>query len=114
MDANYAIEKEGKPAGSTDRKNRQRRIYAGRRTPSRLWGAVEAVGERHGARPFNNMFLKIEELPDIIWAFSPKGWTDSELAVDWLRRVFVLKTSKQGRHSILIVDNHNSHITREF
>jgi hypothetical protein len=31
----------------------QRRIYAGRRTPSRLWGAVEAVGERHGARPFN-------------------------------------------------------------
>jgi hypothetical protein len=23
------------------------------RAPSRLWGAVDAVGERHGARPFN-------------------------------------------------------------
>jgi hypothetical protein len=59
------------------------------------------------------MFLKTEE-PDIIWAFSLKRWTDSELAIDWPRRVFVLKTSKQGRHSILILDNHNSHIIREF
>jgi hypothetical protein len=23
------------------------------RAPSRLWGAVDAVGERHGTRPFN-------------------------------------------------------------
>jgi hypothetical protein len=41
-------------AGSIDTKNRLRRIYAGRRTPSRLWGAVEAVGECDGARPFNS------------------------------------------------------------
>jgi DDE superfamily endonuclease len=62
----------------------------------------------------DHMFPKIEELSDIIWAFPPKGWTDSELAVDWLHHVFILKTSKQDRHSILILDNHNSHIIGEF
>jgi hypothetical protein len=60
------------------------------------------------------MFPKTEELPDMIWAFSPKGWTENELAVDWLRCVFVPKTSKQGKHTILILDNHNSHTTGEF
>jgi hypothetical protein len=67
MEADCAIENEGKPAGSAgsagsintiNRQRRQlrrqlRKIYAGRRAPSRLWGAVEAVGECHGARPFN-------------------------------------------------------------
>jgi DDE superfamily endonuclease/Tc5 transposase DNA-binding domain len=84
---------------------------------------IECVGINRAIKPYlifigkaleDHMFLKTEELPDIIWAFSPKGWIDNELAVDWLRRVFVPKTSKQGRHSILILDNHNSHIIGEF
>jgi hypothetical protein len=35
-----------------------------------------------GKAPEDHMFPKTEELPDIIWTFSPKGWTDNELAVD--------------------------------
>jgi DDE superfamily endonuclease len=67
-----------------------------------------------GKAPEDHMFPQQSELPDAIWAFSPKGWTDNELAVDWLRRIFVPKTSRQGKHSILILDNHKSHITGEF
>ena len=40
-----------------------------------------------GKNPEHHMFPEHEELPDVIWAFSPKGWTDEELAVDWLRRM---------------------------
>ena len=70
-----------------------------------------------GKFPEEHMFPSIQELqelPDCTWAFSPKGWTDSELAKDWLRQVFIPKTLKQGRHSILILDNQDSHITGEF
>jgi DDE superfamily endonuclease len=67
-----------------------------------------------GKSPEDYMFSRIEELPDVIWAFSSKGWTDNKLAVDWLHRIFVPQASKQGKHSILILDNHNSHITGEF
>ena len=67
-----------------------------------------------GKSPEDHMFPKTEEFPDVIWAFSPKGRTDNELAMDWLHRVFVPKTSRQGKHSILMLDNHKSHITGEF
>jgi hypothetical protein len=90
---------------------------------SNQWATIiECVGVNRATKPYlifigkapeDHMFPKTEDLPDIIWAFSPKGWTDSELAVDWLRRVFVPKTSRQGKHSILILDNHNSHTTGE-
>jgi DDE superfamily endonuclease len=60
------------------------------------------------------MFPKTKELPDIIWAFSPTRWTDNDLAINWLYYVFVLKTSRQGKHLILILNNCNSHITGEF
>jgi DDE superfamily endonuclease len=91
---------------------------------SNQWATIiECVGVNRAIKPYlifigkfpeDHMFPKTEELPDVIWAFSPKGWTDNELAVDWLRRVFVPKTSKQGKHSILILDNHKSHTTGEF
>jgi DDE superfamily endonuclease len=91
---------------------------------SNQWATIiECVGVNRATKPYlifigkapeDHTFPKTEDLPDIIWAFSPKGWTDSELAVDWLRRVFDPKTSRQGKHSILILDNHNSHTTGEF
>jgi DDE superfamily endonuclease len=62
----------------------------------------------------NHIFLRTEELSNIIWAFSFKGWTDNGLAINWLRYLFVLKTLKQDKHSILILNNHGSHIIGEF
>jgi DDE superfamily endonuclease len=67
-----------------------------------------------GRSPEDHMFPVNEELTELIWAFSPKGWTDNELAVDWLKRVFMPQTSRQGRHSILIIDGHDSHCSGEF
>ncbi|ERF76577.1 hypothetical protein EPUS_05850 [Endocarpon pusillum Z07020] len=64
--------------------------------------------------PEEHMFPQNKELPDVIWAFSPKGWTDEELATDWLHRIFVPQTARKGKHSILILDNHKSYTTGEF
>jgi hypothetical protein len=93
---------------------------------SNQWATIiECVGVKRAIKPYlifigkapeDHMFPKTEELPDVIWAFSPKGWTDSELAVDWLRLATTgirPKNVKTGKHSILILDNHNSHTTGE-
>ncbi len=37
-----------------------------------------------GKSPKHYMFPQHKELPDVIWAFFSKGWTDKELTVDWL------------------------------
>ena len=64
--------------------------------------------------PKDHMFSHNDELSDIIWAFSPKEWTDRELAVDWLQHIFISKMSRQNKHSFLILNNHDSYITDEF
>ncbi|ERF69214.1 hypothetical protein EPUS_02181 [Endocarpon pusillum Z07020] len=66
-----------------------------------------------GKAPELHMFPAIDELPDIIWAFSLKGWTDNELGIDWLRRIFIPQRPI-GKHSILILDGHDSHSTGLF
>jgi hypothetical protein len=45
-----------------------------------------------GKRPETNWFPATSKLPDFIYGFSGKGWTDNELAVDWLRRIFISET----------------------
>jgi len=67
-----------------------------------------------GKEPQNNWFLPSNQLPNWIWAFSPKGWTDNELGLDWLRKCFLPRTEREGKTRILILDNHDSHITGEF
>lgn len=49
-------------------------------------------------------------------AISPNGWTDGELALQWLRNDFNAKTKEKadGRTRILIVDGHSSHYTPAF
>ncbi|KIM20721.1 hypothetical protein M408DRAFT_81549, partial [Serendipita vermifera MAFF 305830] len=46
-------------------------------------------------------------------AASPKGWTDAEIAYEWLRDVFDPQTSEiaKGSTRLLILDGHNSHCT---
>jgi DDE superfamily endonuclease len=39
--------------------------------------------------PETNWFPPNEQLPDFIYAFSKKGWSNDELAVDWLWRIFL-------------------------
>ena len=94
------------------------------KTGNTQWTTViECVGINRAIKPYiihtgkapeDHWFLRNQDLPDVIWAFSPKGWTDNELALDWLRRIFIPITSKQNKHSILILDNHESHTTGLF
>jgi DDE superfamily endonuclease len=37
-----------------------------------------------GKNPETNWFPPNKRLPDFIYAFSEKGWSNDELAVDWL------------------------------
>ena len=67
-----------------------------------------------GKRPQNNWWNISETLPDWLWAFSPKGWIDNELGLEWLKRNFIPETQNGQNRRLLILDNHESHITGEF
>jgi hypothetical protein len=49
-------------------------------------------------------------------AISPNGWTDSYLAIEWLKRSFEPFTRPNYSHDwrLLVLDGHESHITWEF
>ena len=42
--------------------------------------------------PEDHMFPNNEELPNIIWIFSLKKWTDNELTINWLQQIFIPQT----------------------
>ncbi|KAJ3558517.1 hypothetical protein NM688_g878 [Phlebia brevispora] len=47
--------------------------------------------------------------------YSKKGWTDSELGVEWIKHFDQhTKAKSKGRPRLLLVDGHNSHCTLEF
>ena len=80
-------------------------------SPSR---AIQPYMIFQGRMPETGWFPSTWELPQFLYAFSDKGWTDDELAVDWLERIFVPKTQNDRKHRILIVDGHRSHTTGKF
>ncbi len=49
-------------------------------------------------------------------ALSEKGWTNNELGVEWLSKIFEPSTASRtvGTHRLLILDGHSSHATPEF
>ena len=67
-----------------------------------------------GQNPETNWFPPNHKLPDFLYAFSKKGWSNDQLAVDWLQRIFLPETSNGQKHRILILDNHGSHETGLF
>jgi DDE superfamily endonuclease len=66
-----------------------------------------------GKNPETDWFPPNDQLPNFIYAFSEKGWSDDELAIDWLHRIFLQETPKE-KHQILILNGHRSHLTGEF
>ena len=50
------------------------------------------------------------------FSYSPKGWTDDQLALEWLQQVFLPETQLKWGDlpHLLIFDGHGSHITFEF
>ena len=67
-----------------------------------------------GKQPETNWVPDTWELPHYLYAFSEKGWTDNDLGVDWLKRIFIPETFDGQKHRILIIDGHDSHETGNF
>jgi hypothetical protein len=71
-------------------------------------------GEVNTYGQFGN--LKVEDA-DTRFAKSPKGWTDNELAYQWLIEVYhpySLKRIQLGEKRLLILDGYSSHINVKF
>ncbi|KAF3901954.1 hypothetical protein ABW20_dc0106854 [Dactylellina cionopaga] len=59
----------------------------------------------------------IEDAKDWLFATSPSGWSDGDLGVRWLERLFDRFTSnglRENQWRMLILGGHESHITAEF
>lgn len=53
------------------------------------------------------------------WAYptygvSQNGWTDNELGLEWLKKVFHPETVRLGGRRLLLIDGHSSHVSAEF
>jgi len=50
------------------------------------------------------------------FSYSLNGWTDDRLALEWLRKVFLLETNERCDNlpQLVIFDGHGSHIPFEF
>jgi hypothetical protein len=54
-------------------------------------------------------------VPDWIYTTSENGWTAKVIGLEWLRRIYIPETTPDlGRHRMLILDGHGSHINIEF
>ncbi|KAG9082662.1 hypothetical protein FS749_006670 [Ceratobasidium sp. UAMH 11750] len=51
-----------------------------------------------------------------VWATSPKGWTNNELGVEYIKAFdgWTKELSVNGQWQCLILDGHGSHLTYEF
>ena len=56
--------------------------------------------------------LKMDERMKI--AVSEKGWTDSELGLEWLKHFEEHTRAMVGKHRLLIMDGHASHASEQF
>lgn len=52
--------------------------------------------------------------PEAVYAVSENGWTDNEIGLAWLSKVFHPETVKIGGRRLLLIDGHASHVSVEF
>jgi hypothetical protein len=56
-----------------------------------------------------------ESVPDWIYTTSENRWTANVIGLEWLRRIYIPETTPDpGRHRMLILDRHGSHVDIEF
>jgi hypothetical protein len=95
----------------------------GTRTWVTVVEAVSAVGKvlppmiiNEGAGHYYGWYAELNEEDQATFAFSPNGWTDSVLGLEWLRDNFD-KYTREGaseRWRLLLVDGHVSHVSWQF
>lgn len=55
-----------------------------------------------------------ETWPDPIYSVSDNGWTNNEIGLQWLQKVFHPTTVGLGGRRLLVIDGHVSHVSVEF
>jgi hypothetical protein len=92
---------------------------------NREWvSIIECLSSRGYILPpfviFEGKRIQIDWIPDSIASkvkvqVSPNGWTDNQIALEWLKH-FDRHTASQtrGKYRLLILDGHASHVTFEF
>ena len=58
--------------------------------------------------------MPTEEMPKWRWGFSDSGWSNNQLAIEWIRDWFIPQTGGHGKHRLLVLDGHESHESLEF
>jgi hypothetical protein len=58
-------------------------------------------------------------MPDWLIATTSKGWTSNDIALRWLKEIFLPETVRKLGNSriaprILVLDGHGSHVTGDF
>ena len=114
------VAKKAKVICRRNRKNPRIR-QPGNREWVTLFEAISAVG---GTLPGFFIYMgeahlmgnhDYEERDDAAFGLSSTGWTNDRLGVRWLKEHFEPKTrSTPGKHRLLILDGHSSHLTVEF
>ena len=63
-----------------------------------------------------NTWLHPDDAPDWYYATTDSAWTNSELGLQWLKKLFLPETAptEQRAHRLLLCDGHSSHMTPEF
>lgn len=69
---------------------------------------------QRGKAPESHWLPSDTNLPNWHFAWQQKGWTDNELGLDWLLKVFLPLTKRGDNWRMLLLDNHKSHISGEF
>jgi hypothetical protein len=103
----------------SDKPGRTKQIQPGNREWVTLIQGVGATGKRipaflifAGKVLISTWFT--EDLPrDWVIQVSPTGWTNNDLALDWLRH-FDSHARPVGTHRLLIIDGHESHCSVDF
>jgi 4-hydroxybenzoate polyprenyltransferase len=56
------------------------------------------------------------EFPDWRYDFSPTGWSNADIALKWLKEVYLVETKPKSTSEwrLLILDEHSSHISVKF
>ncbi|SJX66657.1 related to transposase [Sporisorium reilianum f. sp. reilianum] len=103
-----------------DSKNKRFRAHPGNRETITV---IECIGARGPPPPPMVIFSRKNHMQgwyhdhdvaaDWVFATSPKGWTDDNLAPEWLHNCFDKHTREKahGNYRLLILDGHGSHVT---
>jgi DDE superfamily endonuclease len=67
-----------------------------------------------GKDPKQDWFPPSVTAPDWQFGFSLSGWTNDELALIWLRDIFIPQTARPEKRRLLIIDGHGLHETGKF